>query len=467
VAPFKFSSPRADTTLVTHITRVALILATAAAAVAIIVMWRPPVAEANHRTEYLTGPDHEFGEMVDYPLVFPLEGSWDFADWFWAPRGSGIHHAIDIMAPRWTPVRAVADGTIHSVNYSRDPDNVDPDRCCTIILRHDDDWRSWYIHLNNDSAGLPPGECDGQGWGIADGILPGVQVQAGQLLGWVGSSGNAPCNGPHLHYELQDPHGVIVNPYESLKNPIEAPPQQPIPGDPCPNGADCDGFALVDSGARWMVSDGLSGFAAPFYFGNPGDHPILGDWNGDGIKTPGMYRRSTGLVYLRNSNTAGVADITFFFGNPGDIPIVGDFNGDGKDTVSIYRPSEGRIFIINQLGQNGGGLGAAQYDYYFGNPGDKPFTGDFNGNGIDTVGLHRETTGFVYFRNSHTQGNADHQFFFGDPGDKILAGDWNGDGKATVALYRPSTRTAYFRLTNTQGNADVTWWVGTWAGAVG
>ena len=68
------------------------------------------------------------------------------------------------------------------------------------------------------------------------------------------------------------------------------------------------------------------------------------------------------------------------------------------------------MFIINELGSDDGGLGAAEFDYYFGNPGDKPFAGDFDADRIDTVGLHRESTGLVYFRNSHTQGNADAQF---------------------------------------------------------
>jgi hypothetical protein len=87
-------------------------------------------------------------------------------------------------------------------------------------------------------------------------------------------------------------------------------------------------------------------------------------------------------------------------------------------------------------------------------PGDKPFVGDFNGNGVETVGLHRESTGFVYFRNSHTQGNADALFFFGDPGDRLIAGDWNDNGVFSPALFRPSNTTMYFRFTNTQGNAD-------------
>ncbi len=203
----------------------------------------------------------------------------------------------------------------------------------------------------------------------------------------------------------------------------------------------------------WRVA-GSDGRIETFYFGNPGDFPMMGDWDCSGTDTPGLYRQSDGYVYLRNSNTQGIADIRFFFGNPGDTPIAGDFNGDGCDTVSIYRQSEGRVYIINTLGSDDGGLGAADYDYYFGNPGDKPFVGDFNGDGIDTVGLHRESTGLVYFRNSNTQGVAEFEFYFGDPGDRLVAGDWSHDGIDTPGLYRPTDRTFYLRYTNTQGNAD-------------
>ena len=209
-----------------------------------------------------------------------------------------------------------------------------------------------------------------------------------------------------------------------------------------------------------------------FYYGNPGDYPILGDWDCNGTQTPGMYRQSDGFVYLRNSNSQGVGDVRFFFGNPGDIPLAGDFNGDGCDTVSIYRPAEARAFIINELGENEGGLGQADVAYFFGNPGDKPFVGDFDGDGVETVGLHRESTGLVYFRNSHTQGVADSAFIFGDPGDRLVAGDWNGDGTDSPALFRPANNTWYLRYTNTQGVADETiqWGQPAWlpvAGAFG
>jgi hypothetical protein len=216
-----------------------------------------------------------------------------------------------------------------------------------------------------------------------------------------------------------------------------------------------DTVGLIDPEAGlWHLRDG-SGAVTGFFYGNPGDFPMMGDWDCDGIDTPGLYRQSDGFVYLRNSNTEGVADIRFFFGNPGDIPLAGDFNGDDCDTVGIYRASEARIYVINALGANDGGLGPADFSYVLGNPGDKPFVGDFDGNGVDTVGLHRESTGFVYFRNTHSQGIADAQFFFGDPGDRLVAGDWGVvDQIDSPGVFRPSSATFYFRHTNTEGNAD-------------
>ena len=226
-----------------------------------------------------------------------------------------------------------------------------------------------------------------------------------------------------------------------------------------------DRVGLVDPATGTWHQRGQGGSLTSFFYGNPGDFPMAGDWDCDGIDTPGLYRQSDGFVYLRNSNTEGVADIRFFFGNPGDIPLAGDFDNDGCDTVSIYRASESRIYVINALGANDGGLGAAEFSYIFGNPGDKPFVGDFDADGFDTVGLHRESTGFVYFRNTHTFGVADNSFFFGIPNDRLVAGDWGiVDGIDTPAVFRPSQTIFYFRHTNTQGNADsqFTWGSPTW-----
>ena len=215
------------------------------------------------------------------------------------------------------------------------------------------------------------------------------------------------------------------------------------------------GVGVVDTtSGLWWLRDPSTGATTSFYYGNPDDFPIMGDWDCDGIDTPGLYRQSDGFVYLRDSNSQGIADVMFFFGNPGDVPLAGDFDGDGCDTVSIYRPSDGRFYIINELGSADEGLGAAEIDYLFGNVGDQPFVGDLDGDGVDTIGLHRASTGLVYYLNSHREGVADDSFIFGDPGDRLVAGDWVGDGTDTPGVYRPSQGKVYLTHTNAAGTAD-------------
>jgi hypothetical protein len=66
----------------------------------------------------------------------------------------------------------------------------------------------------------------------------------------------------------------------------------------------------------------------------------------------------------------------------------------------------------------------------------------------------------VYLRHSNTQGVADMSYFYGDPGDVVFTGDWDADGGDTLGLYRPSTGTVYLRNTNSTGVADHTFGVG-------
>ncbi len=224
-----------------------------------------------------------------------------------------------------------------------------------------------------------------------------------------------------------------------------------------------DTFGVFDAATGWWYlryEDPVSGveWTYRFLFGSPGEFPLLGDWDCDGFDTPGMYRPDDGYVYARNHIATGQADIGFLVGELGDVPVVGDFNGDGCDTVSVYRPSEGRMFVFDRIGNGDDGLGTADSAYYYGNPLDKPFAGDFDGDGIDTLGLHRESTGQVFLRNSNTQGVADIEFYFGNPGDRLIASDWTErpvHGFDSVGVFRPYARTMFLRFANTQGTADV------------
>lgn len=142
-----------------------------------------------------------------YPLIFPVVGENTYTDTFGAPRSGGrTHEGTDILADKMVPVVAAASGTVGWMH-----DEIGGN-CCAMELRHDDGWESWYIHLNNDT----PGTDDGLGFGFADGVVEGARIEAGQLIGWVGDSGNAEATVSHLHFELHDPDGVVVNPYEHL-----------------------------------------------------------------------------------------------------------------------------------------------------------------------------------------------------------------------------------------------------------
>jgi 5'-nucleotidase len=239
---------------------------------------------------------------------------------------------------------------------------------------------------------------------------------------------------------------------------------------PAVSASTSDQVGLVDQAqGKWYLRDSNGAVTSTFYYGNPGDSPFLGDWNGDGLDTPGQFRQSDGFVYLRNSNSQGLADISFFFGNPGDVPVVGDFNGNGFDTVSLYRPSEQKFYIINKLGPNGGSLGAAEYSFVYGNPGDEPVVGDWDGDGTDTIGTRRPSTGQVYLRNSNSAGAADMTLTFGNPGDAFIAGDWDGHGTDTPGIFRSPGATFYLRNSNTTGTADLSFPFGSagWAPVAG
>jgi SpoIID/LytB domain protein len=137
-------------------------------------------------------------------------------------------------------------------------------------------------------------------------------------------------------------------------------------------------------------------------------------------------------VYQGSANVARPTAVATAFGEKGDVPLSCDWNGDGVDTLGVFRA--GTFYLTNRSGG-----GAADQVFGFGQAGDQPVCGDWDGDGKDTVGLFRQ--GVVYLRNSLTTGVADGQFFFGGPTDRLVTGDWNGDGFDTVGVWRTG---AYF-----------------------
>jgi murein DD-endopeptidase MepM/ murein hydrolase activator NlpD len=150
--------------------------------------------------------ENNSASLEHHHLLFPLRGIDRHAmtDSFRDPRPGGrTHEGVDILAPRNTPIVAVEDGVIAKLWNSHDGGitiyQFDPTG--TYVY--------YYAHLQSYATGLKEGD----------------QIREGQVIGYVGTSGNAPPNTPHLHfaiYRVTEPghwyHGIPINPYPILSS---------------------------------------------------------------------------------------------------------------------------------------------------------------------------------------------------------------------------------------------------------
>ena len=196
----------------------------------------------------------------------------------------------------------------------------------------------------------------------------------------------------------------------------------------------------VNANGRW---DGNGHGDAKRAFGLPTDTSLTGDWNGDGVDEIGVFRSSNLKFYLdfngnRRWDGVGGGDVVQRLGGiPGDSPVVGDWNGDGYDEIGLHRKNK---FLLDQNG-NGRWEGVAGGDVVrvFGAWTDTPIIGDWNGDGTDDIGVHRHNKFFL-----DTNGNGrwdgpgdggDTRYRFGNPGQTPLAGDWDGDGTDEIGTH--------------------------------
>jgi murein DD-endopeptidase MepM/ murein hydrolase activator NlpD len=131
-----------------------------------------------------------------------------FSDSWGARRSGGRSHAgTDIMSPKGTWIVAVEDGIVERLDWNQMSG-------WNIMVRHADGWTSHYLHLNNDTTGTDDGE-GGPDAAFAEGLEVGSFVKAGEVIGFVGDSGNAEHTGSHTHFELHI-DGAKVDPYPYL-----------------------------------------------------------------------------------------------------------------------------------------------------------------------------------------------------------------------------------------------------------
>lgn len=144
-------------------------------------------------------------------LLLPVQGvlPLQLRDTFTDARSEGrVHDAIDIMADAGTPVLAVADGTVEKL--------FDSKRGGLTIYQFEPSgrWCYYYAHLQR----------------YADGLAEKQVIKRGEVIGYVGSTGNASAEAPHLHFEVhvlgpekQWWKGESINPYPLLKSTVLMP----------------------------------------------------------------------------------------------------------------------------------------------------------------------------------------------------------------------------------------------------
>ena len=145
-------------------------------------------------------------------FIFPIIGNANFTNDYYAPRENGIHQATDVFAKKGSKLVAMTDGVINWV--------ASPEPSWGYSLAYTDDfgYTYSYIHMNNDAPGTDNGKGTEMG-AYAPDMQPGNRVRAGQLLGYVGDSGNAETTPPHLHLRIDKPGGESRNnPYNILIN---------------------------------------------------------------------------------------------------------------------------------------------------------------------------------------------------------------------------------------------------------
>jgi murein DD-endopeptidase MepM/ murein hydrolase activator NlpD len=140
-------------------------------------------------------------------LTIPVQGvtSAQLRDTFSEARSEGrVHEALDVMAPRGTPVLAVADGTVEKLFTSV------PGGLTIYQFEPTGRYAYYYAHLDR----------------YADGLQEKQAIRRGEVIGYVGSTGNADPSAPHLHFaifelgpERQWWKGTAINPYPVFTRP--------------------------------------------------------------------------------------------------------------------------------------------------------------------------------------------------------------------------------------------------------
>lgn len=209
------------------------------------------------------------------------------------------------------------------------------------------------------------------------------------------------------------------------------------------------------SNGTWYVLGGPGSSGVIFSWGQAGDEPIPGDFDGDGKTDFSVFRPGTGTCpcavtwYIIYSSTGAWS--IFQYAMNGDLPAQADYDGDGRTDPAIYRPPTGGatngVWHIQ-------GTSAGYYTHNWGETGDIPASADYDGDGKADLAVWRPTESKFYSINS-SNGNWNTPVI-GQSGTPVSS-DYDGDGRADFAIYDQATANWYVR-SNTDGAISTTQW---------
>ena len=206
-------------------------------------------------------------------------------------------------------------------------------------------------------------------------------------------------------------------------------------------------------------------------FGLSDGIPVVGDFNGDGASEFGVFRDGEWFIDLNGNGLWDKNDIWARLGDIGDMPAIGDWDADGKDDIAVHGPAwpgddqaidvepglpdpenlpssrpknpppvakeattGGRLLQIPAKNIQRGDL--IDHVFRFGSSDQLPVAGDWNGDGVSTIGVYRDGTWRLDIDGDGKFTEKDEIFGFGRKGDIPLVGDFDGDGRDDVGVYR-------------------------------
>ncbi len=147
---------------------------------------------------------------IRLPVAGPISYYADWGDCRGGDECPRHHLGNDIIGVRLQPLLATTDGTISHIVVDH------PTAGWGFVITDAEGWDYRYYHVNNDTPTTDDGSDDGT-WRFAQGLTEGSPVKAGQIVAFMGDSGNAESSVPHLHFEIHRPDGEAINPHVSLR----------------------------------------------------------------------------------------------------------------------------------------------------------------------------------------------------------------------------------------------------------